>query len=96
VSTPARRYEWITQEVRDSAVAAVMSGVASGLTLNAACQTVARELQVHPNSVRNWVTGSRKWEEFEEEQNGRVAVERARNAALSTLTELLMKGRARG
>lgn len=53
-SEPARRYMWITREVRMLAVDAVEELRATSRSLAAAYQIVGDEFEVHPNTVRNW------------------------------------------
>lgn len=56
--TTTRDYGWITDEIREGAVKAVLAGLDTGLSLSAACARVAMTLEVHANTVRNWVVGS--------------------------------------
>lgn len=53
-----RRYGWISAEVRQTAVDLVRELLPVSGSVNAACQAVAKEMSVHPNTVRNWLDAS--------------------------------------
>lgn len=54
-----RPYGPITDELRGLAVATVAQLVADGAGRVEAIDEVARRLEVHPNSVRNWIRAAR-------------------------------------
>lgn len=55
-----RRYGPITDELRTLAVETVAQLVAAGSGRIEAVTTVATGLQVHPNSVRNWIRAAHR------------------------------------
>lgn len=52
---PHRAYRSVSPEVRDAAVAQVRTLTEALRSESEACRTVAEQIGVHPNSVRNWV-----------------------------------------
>lgn len=52
---PHRSYRRVSPEVRDAAVDQVRSLTETLHSESEACRTVADQIGVHPNSVRNWV-----------------------------------------
>ncbi|WFN95129.1 MULTISPECIES: hypothetical protein [Gordonia] len=59
-----RDYGWITDDIRDTAVQAVLTAIERGLSLTAACTKVAMSLEVHTNTVKNWARASGKLDEL--------------------------------
>lgn len=54
MSTPEGRYGWIDSEIRTRAVDTVSDLLPHVGSLWAACSAVAKQLSVHPNTVKNW------------------------------------------
>ncbi|HLS79528.1 MAG TPA: transposase [Nocardia sp.] len=52
---PHRSYRKVSPEVRNAAVEQVVALTDSLRSETEACRTVAEQIGVHPNSVRNWV-----------------------------------------
>ncbi|MGB6244602.1 transposase [Gordonia sp. (in: high G+C Gram-positive bacteria)] len=84
---PSRQYGWITQEIRDQAVAAVLGGVEEGRSLNAACELVAKHLDVHRNSIKNWVQSSPAYADLQQRKAGELELRLADIRALGVLNK---------
>ncbi|WP_245649617.1 transposase [Nocardia shimofusensis] len=52
---PHRSYRRVSPEVRQAAVEQVVALTGTLRSESEACRTVAEQIGVHPNSVRNWV-----------------------------------------
>lgn len=49
-----RRYGWIDGDIRDIAVNTVRDLLPTSRSLWSACREVSAQLDVHPNTVKNW------------------------------------------
>ena len=72
--TSRRDYGWITDRIRDTAVQAVLTGIEAGLSLSAACAEVAVDLEVHANTVKNWVMQSGQLEQVRSSNDSQTFV----------------------
>jgi phage gp46-like protein len=70
--TSRRDYGWITDRIRDTAVQAVLTGIEAGLSLSAACAEVAVDLEVHANTVKNWVMQSGQLEQVRSSNDSQI------------------------
>lgn len=69
-----RDYGWITDEIRETAVEAVVEAMEGGLSVHAACVRIAESFELHTNTVKNWVLAAGKVETVRA-KTGREVVE---------------------